>query len=50
MCIVQQPKQQVPEEWVREKRELERRMRELQIAVEEEKRVSRLREIDISEL
>ncbi|CAG11876.1 unnamed protein product [Tetraodon nigroviridis] len=32
------PKERVPEEWLREKRELERKLRELQIATEEEKR------------
>ncbi|XP_056900645.1 cingulin isoform X4 [Takifugu flavidus] len=32
------PRERVPDEWTREKRELERKMRELQIAMEEEKR------------
>lgn len=50
MYILQWPKERVPEEWMREKRELERRMRELQIAMDDEKRVSRLKKIDISEL
>lgn len=39
MNVTQQPRERVPDEWTREKRELERKMRELQIAMEEEKRV-----------
>lgn len=40
MNVTQQPRERVPDEWTREKRELERKMRELQIAMEEEKRVN----------
>lgn len=37
----QQPKERPQEEWMREKRELERKMAELQTALLEERRVSK---------
>lgn len=37
----QQPKERPQKEWMREKRELERKMAELQTALHEERRVSK---------